>query len=183
MVTVACNDVGGDAVSTEERLRVREICSDDVDAIVALLNPIIETGRYTVLDTPLTVEAEREFIANFPERGVFHVAERRSDGKVVGVQTVEPYGRYTHAFDHVGEIGTFVDLAERHKGIGKRLAEVTLEVARQKGYEKLFTSVRADNEEALQFYLSLGFCVVGRAQKQAKIGGQYIDEIFIEKLS
>ena len=165
----------------EERPHVREVCLDDVDAIVALLNPIIETGLYTALDTPLTVEAERAFIANFPERGVFHVAERRSDGKIVGVQSVEPYGRYTRAFDHVGEIGTFVDLAERHKGIGKRLAEATLEAARQKGYEKLFTSVRADNEEALKFYLSLGFYVVGRAQKQAKIADRYIDEVLIER--
>jgi L-amino acid N-acyltransferase YncA len=176
MVTVACNDVGGDAVFAKEHLHVREVCLDDVDAIVALLNPIIETGCYTVLDTPVTVESEREFIAHFPARGIFHVAERRSDGKVVGVQTVEPYRGYTHAFDHVGEIGTFVDLAERHKGIGRRLADVAFEAARRKGYEKLYTVVRADNEQALGFYLSLSFCVVDKAKKQAKIGNRSIDE-------
>lgn len=168
-------------VAREQLYVVREACLDDAEAIVTLLNPIIETGLYTVLDTLLTVEAEREFIANFPERGVFHVAERRSDGKIVGMQTVEPYGRYLHAFDHVGEIGTFVDLAERYKGIGKHLVEATFEAARRKGYEKVYTAVRADNEDALKFYLSLGFCVVGRAKRQAKIADRYIDEVLIER--
>jgi hypothetical protein len=40
------------------------------------LNPIIEIGVYTAFDTPLTVDAELEYILNFPQRGVFHVAVR-----------------------------------------------------------------------------------------------------------
>lgn len=58
---------------------------------------------------------------------------------------------------------------------------MTFEAARQKSCERLFTSVRADNEQALKFYLLLGFCVVGRAEKQAKIADRYIDEILIER--
>ena len=45
----------------------------------------------------------------------------------------------------------------------------------------MFTFVRADNLEALQFYLKLGFRVVGTAQRQARIGSNYVDEIIIEK--
>ena len=50
-----------------------------------------------------------------------------------------------------------------------------------KGYEKIFTFVRADNPAALQTYLSQGFVVIGNAKRQAKVDGQYIDEILIEK--
>ena len=55
------------------------------------------------------------------------------------------------------------------------------ESARGKEYEKIFTFVRADNREALQFYLKLGFRVVGTAERQARIGGNYVDEVIIEK--
>jgi hypothetical protein len=41
--------------------------------------------------------------------------------------------------------------------------------------------VRADNPVALQFYLNLGFRVVGTAERQARIGSTYVDEVFIEK--
>jgi L-amino acid N-acyltransferase YncA len=144
-------------------------------------NPIIESGVYSALDTPFTVEAEREFIRNFPRRGVFQMAEDPRDHKAVGFQTLEPYATYTHAFDHVGVIATFVDLACRRRGVGGRLSNVTFESARNKGYQKLFTFVRADNPDALQFYLKLGFRVVGTSQRQARIGGSYVDEIIIEK--
>jgi RimJ/RimL family protein N-acetyltransferase len=48
------------------------------------------------------------------------------------------------------------------------------------GYEKFCSYVRADNPGALAFYLRLGFRIIGTAQRQAKIGSSYIDEILIE---
>jgi ribosomal protein S18 acetylase RimI-like enzyme len=167
----------------EERmpLLVREVRPDDAEAILSILNPIIESGAYSALDTPLTVEAEQEFIHSFPQRGVFHVAEQSREPSVVGFQTVEPFATYTRAFDHVGVVATFVEMACRGRGVGRRLAEATFELARRKGYEKLFTFVRADNPNALGFYSRLGFRVVGTAESQARIGGKYVDEVIIEK--
>ena len=162
-------------------LLIRDVRLDDAVAIADILNPIIESGAYSALDTPFTVEDEEEFIRNFPRRGAFHVAEDSHDHRAVGFQNLEPYASYTHAFDHVGVIATYVDLDCRRRGVGGRLSEVTFESARGKGYDKLFTFVRADNPAALQFYLKLGFQVVGTAQRQARIGSKYVDEIFIEK--
>ena len=160
---------------------IREACPDDAEAVVGILNPIIEAGEYTVLDGPLSVEEERRFISSFPSRGIFHVAQSRSDGRVVGLQTMEPFATYTHAFDHVGIIATYVDVGGRRQGVGKRLFEATFEKARQKGYEKIFTYVRGDNPAALMAYMKCGFRIVGTAAKHARIGGRYVDEIIIEK--
>jgi L-amino acid N-acyltransferase YncA len=162
-------------------LLVREAQPDDAEAIVGIFNPIIDAGIYSVFDTPFTVEAEREYLLNFPRAGIFHVAERRQDRKVVGFQSMEPFATYTHAFDHVGVLGTFVDLACRRQGIAAYLFEATFEAARRKGYEKIFTFVREDNSPALSTYLKQGFQIVGRAKRQAKIKGKYVDEIIIEK--
>ena len=162
-------------------LFVREVRPDDAEAIIGIINPIIEAGVYTVFDVPFTVEAEREYILNFPQRGVFHVAVRSQDRQVVGFQSMEPFALYTHAFDHVGVIGTYVDLSHRRQGIAQSLFASTFEAARRKGYEKIFTFVRADNPAALATYLNRGFQIVGTARGQAKCDGKYVDEIIIEK--
>jgi L-amino acid N-acyltransferase YncA len=163
-------------------LLVRSVQPEDAEGIVGVLNPIILDGRFTVFDTPLTVQAEAEYISGFPQRGVFMVAVRQPCGTIVGFQSMEPFADYTHAFDHVGVLGTYVDLSLRRQGIATRLFEATFAEARQKGYEKIFTFVRSDNPAALQTYLSQGFRIVGTAQQQAKLKGRYIDEVIIEKI-
>jgi L-amino acid N-acyltransferase YncA len=162
-------------------IRVREVRLDDAEAIVRILNPIIEAGRYTILDTPVTAEAEKRYIAELPERALFHVAEAHNDDGIVGFQTMEPFAGYTRACDHVGVIATFVDLACRRQGIGTRLFAATLAAARRRDYEKIFTFVRADNPAALAAYTKCGFQIIGTAARHARIGGRYVDEIMIEK--
>lgn len=149
--------------------------------MVAILNPIIAARIYTALDSQLTVDQQREFIRSFPPRGIFLVAVDPGSNRVVGLQDVSPFGDFTTAFDHVGVIGTFVDLGRRREGIATRLFAATFDTARRKGYEKFFTYVRADNAAALQTYLAQGFRVVGRAERHAKIEGRYIDEVLIER--
>ncbi|HLG57955.1 MAG TPA: GNAT family N-acetyltransferase [Vicinamibacterales bacterium] len=162
-------------------LSVRDAEPADAEALVGILNPIIDARIYTAFDTPFTVDAERAYIVNLPPRGIWKVAVRDQDRRVVGFQIMEPYASYTGAFDHVGTLGTYVDLDVRRQGVATRLFAATFEAATQKGYEKAFTFVRADNPAALQAYLDHGFVVVGNAKRQARIDGRYIDEILIEK--
>jgi L-amino acid N-acyltransferase YncA len=161
---------------------IRNVRIEDAEEILAILNPIIAARCYTAMDTPFTAEVEREFIRTFPSEGIFLIAIDTASGRIVGFQNVSPFGSFTHAFDHVGVIGTYVDLASRRKGIATRLFAATFDAARRKGYEKFFTYVRADNQAALQTYVTQGFRVVGTAARHAKVDGRYIDEIVIEKL-
>ena len=163
------------------QLQIRPVQVDDAEAIAFILNSIIRAAKYTVLDTPFTVEDERRYIANFSQRGVFNVAVEKDSGRLVGFQSIEPFATYTRAFAHVGAIGTFVDLEMRRRGIGTRLSNVTFDGARSQGYEKIFTYVRADNVASLAFHLRLGFRIVGTAQRQARVKGKYVDEIIIER--
>ncbi|OFW58911.1 MAG: histone acetyltransferase [Actinobacteria bacterium RBG_16_64_13] len=166
-------------------LTTRKAEPADAAALCRILNPIIATGLYTVLDEPFSIDAERRYIESFPERRVFRVAvlpvAGSGEGRIVGMQSIEPFASYTAVFDHVGVLGTYVDLAERRRGIGMRLAEDVFTDARAAGYEKLFTYVRADNPGALAFHSRLGFRVVGVAGAQAKIGDRYVDEVIVEK--
>ena len=149
--------------------------------MVAIFNPIIEAGVYSAFDTPFTVEEERRYISSLPERAIFLVAERATEGRLVGFQSMEPFATWTQAFGHVGVIGTYVALDCRRQGIADRLFQGTFEAARAKGYEKLFTYIRADNAAALAAYSRQGFRVVGTAERQAKVAGRYVDEVIVER--
>ncbi len=163
-------------------LSTRPARIDDAEAIVGILNPIIDAGTFTVFDAPFTVEAERDYLAAFPARGVFQVAVRQSDSRVVGFQSMEPFAAYTRAFDHVGVLGTYVAADSRRLGVATRLFDATFAAALAKGYQKIFTYVRADNDAALRTYLRQGFRIVGTAERHARLGERYIDEIVIEKM-
>ena len=163
-------------------IEIRDAREDDAEAVASILNSIIALGRYTALVTPVTTEEEGRFIRSFPERGIFHVAVDGSINEVVGFQDVSPFADYTHAFDHVGVIGTYVALHRHRQGIAAKLFAATFETALRKGYEKIFSYVRADNQAGLRAYLGQGFRIVGTAERHAKIDGRYIDEIVIERL-
>lgn len=163
-------------------ISIRNAIPEDAEAVVHILNAIIETGLYTAFDTPLTVEQERAYILNFPARGIFHVATCEPDARILGFQSMEPFAMYTRAFDHVGVLGTYIDLSYRRKGVSSLLFDATFTAAREKGYEKIFTYVREDNPAALAAYLKQGFRIVGIAEKHARINGVFVNEIIIEKI-
>jgi L-amino acid N-acyltransferase YncA len=160
---------------------VRDAELNDAERIAAILNATIATGLYTSFDTPFSVDAERDYIRRFPSSGIFHVAVRRSDGEVVGFQSLERSTPYTHACDHVGQMGTFVDLGLRGQGIGSQLFVATLAAAPRKLYEKAWAFIRADNAPALDIYKKHGFHVVGIAERHVKRGDQYFDDIIVER--
>jgi L-amino acid N-acyltransferase YncA len=166
----------GEVVAVD--LIIREATVEDAAAVLAVLNPII-TAEPVAFDAPLTEADERAYIAGFPERGVFHVA--LLEGELVGFQSLEPFATYSRLFDHVGVLGTYVTAAQRRRGIDARLFGATYDAARAKGYEKLFTSVRADNPPALAAYEAQGFRVVGRAERHLRTGDQYVDEVVVER--
>src|SRR5262245_41241238 len=103
------------------KLLIRAATPDDAGGIVAVFNPIIQARGFTLFDTPFTVEAERSYIEGLTPRDICHVAVRVADGAVVGFQSMSPFATYTHAFDHVGVIGTYVELGSRRQGIATSL--------------------------------------------------------------
>jgi L-amino acid N-acyltransferase YncA len=158
---------------------IRPAVVGDASGIVNVVNPIIEAGAYTAFDTPFSVEGEQRYIETLPPRGIFHVAV--SGETIVGFQSMEPFATYTHAFDHVGVMGTYVDLSCRRTGIGSALFEATLEEARRKEYEKLFTYILVHNVAALRAYTKHGFSIVGTARRHARIRNAYMDMLVVER--
>ncbi len=162
-------------------LSIRRATPDDAEAVAGLLNPIIDARIYTALDTPKTVGEMRSWIAEFGPRAFACLAHRAHGGLLVGFQTLDPLAPHTYSHDHVATMGTYVALGHHRQGIAARMFAATYESALALGYEKIFTFIRADNTAGLRAYAGQGFAEVGRAPRQTKIDGHYIDEVIVEK--
>lgn len=159
---------------------IREAREDDAPSMVELLNAIVDAGRYTIMEGPITLDDQLAYIRLFPARGVFNVAVA-SDGRVLGMQSIERTSE-TKALWHVGEISTFVALDMRGKGIGRSLTEAASGAAKEQGFTKVMASIRADNPGAIAFYQGQGFRIIGTAKRHAFVEGRYVDEVMGERL-
>jgi L-amino acid N-acyltransferase YncA len=161
-------------------ISIRHVQETDAASIVALLNPIIEAGIYTAMPEPFTTADQLDFIRNFPERGIYHIAFGSDSLKALGIQDVMPFSS-SDVFRHVGEISTFVALDSHRHGVGQSLCQATFKAAKEMGYLKLRATVRGDNPYALAFYQSQGFELIGIAKAHAFLHRKYIDEVLLEK--
>ena len=158
-------------------ITIRKAGMDDAEAISNIINSVVDEKKYTSL-RKFSAEEEKEYINSLTDRESIFIAIK--DRKVVGFQDISLFAKWSESMNHVGNILTLILKDFRNQGIGKLLAEKTLEFARQNGYEKISTYIMEDNVGALNYYKSLGFNPVGKWSKQVKIDGKYQDEIVVE---
>ncbi len=163
-------------------MHIRSVELRDAAATASLLNAIIATGTETSMFEPLSVADQQHYIASFPERGVFLVAELEPGGPLIGMQSIEPHGAATHTNGHIAEISTFVAAAHRGTGVGAALMRRLSDEARSRGFRKLVATMRADNDAARRYYVASGFRVVGLLENHTRYRELFIDQVLAERL-
>jgi ribosomal protein S18 acetylase RimI-like enzyme len=160
-------------------LRVRRAVPEDAPEIVAVMTEVVDARVHSAIDRAWTVEQERTYLEAVGAREAVHVA---LDGahRVVGLQILERWSTALDSMAHVGQVGTFVLLPWRGRGVGRVLWHATATFAREAGYAKLLVQVRGTNAHAQSFYRRLGFAECGRLSRQVIIDGRYDDEILME---
>lgn len=159
-------------------ITIRRATPGDAEAISAVWEIVCAERVHTAINRPFTPQQEQEYIAALSDREAVFLAE--TEGQVIGFQSLDLWAKFTDSFDHVGSMGTIILPEWRREGVGRRLAQHTLEFACANGYEKIVIYVRAGNGGAQAFYRGLGFVPKGVLARQVKIDGQYEDEVFME---
>jgi ribosomal protein S18 acetylase RimI-like enzyme len=77
-------------------------------------------------------------------------------------------------------VGMYVRPDSRRAGVGRRLVEAIIEVARAR-VEIIQLAVVSDNHQARNLYASLGFVEYGLEKKSLKQDGRYYDEVLMAK--
>ena len=164
-------------------IAVRAARPDDAATICLIYNQGI-ADRIATLETELrTAEERRAWIAARGPRHPVIVAEALSSGAfaVVGWGSLNSYNP-RDAYRHVADFSVYVERDWRGKGVGRRLLERLIELARELGYHKMMLSAFPFNASGVALYERLGFTTVGICREMGLLDGKWVDTIVMEKL-
>ncbi|WP_434740795.1 GNAT family N-acetyltransferase [Micromonospora sp. SH-82] len=139
-------------------MRFRAATVDDWPSIWQFLREIVAAGETYTYPRDVTEEtARRIWLVDPPGRVVVAV----DDGVVVGSAKLNP--NQLGPGSHIAGASFMVAPHAAGRGVGRRLGEHVLGLARADGYRAMqFNAVVSTNTRAVALWRSLGFTVVGR---------------------
>jgi L-amino acid N-acyltransferase YncA len=161
-------------------LTIRGATTADREAICTIYNQGIE-DRIATLETELrTPEERRRWLATRGARHPVVVAENTS-GLVVGFGSLNVFNPRA-VYDHVADFSIYVERGWRGKGVGRRLLEQLIVLAREIGYHKMVLAALPFNSAGVALYKRFGFSAVGVYHEQGLLDGTWVDVLIMEKL-
>jgi L-amino acid N-acyltransferase YncA len=103
-------------------------------------------------------------------------------GEVVGWAALSPTSS-RECYAGVVENSVYVAANARGRGVGRALMEALIAGADKVGLWTIETGIFPENEASLALHERLGFRVVGRRERIAKLDGVWRDTIFLERRS
>ncbi len=164
---------------------IRESTPADAEQMISHVQRLAEEPDVDTLIGPgefnLTVEEERQILAEYAaaDNAVFLVAE--ADGQIVGVLNCR--GGKRRAVRHAVSLGISVAREWRGRGVGKALMARVVEWAKGTGIVKrIELNTFARNQRAIHLYEQFGFQVEGRRRRAVRKSGEYQDELVMALL-
>jgi L-amino acid N-acyltransferase YncA len=162
-----------------DSIAIRPARAGDAEAICDIYNQGIE-DRIATLETRLrSAEEQGEWLQSRDQRHPVLVAQR--DGSVVGWGSLNVFNPRA-AYDHVTEFSVYVARSSRGTGVGGKLLENLVEVARAIGYHKMVLAAFDWNLSGIALYTRMGFRHVGIYREQGWLDGRWVDTVVMEKL-
>jgi len=133
-----------------DKLEIRLLTADDLDAIVEIDTKVLGESRRDYWVTKIIKQAE----TRPPDASL--VAEL--DGKVIGFILGEVSGWEFKVPNNIGWIDTIgIDPDYQNRGIAKVLANALIENLKRYGVDTIYTLVNWNDWDLLQFFHAMGF--------------------------
>ncbi len=136
-------------------MAIRLAAESDLEAIVAIYNEAIATGRATADTQPLSIASRSAwFHEHTPDRWPLWVHE--NDGAVAGWLSLHPFSQRS-AYAITAEVSVYVFATHQQRGVGRALLVEAIRRAPALGLRTLVGLVFAHNEVSLRFFGQHGF--------------------------
>ncbi len=156
---------------------VREAVLQDVQIITEIHNQGI-IDRDSVLDiTPHPLRERLAWFKNLSAREAVLVAETK--GTVIGFCALQPFSP-EEMYDHIGVATIWIEKEFRGRGIGHKLSQKMVPIAREKGYRKFMLFAYSFNRDKMGFYKDVGYEEIGILKQHAKIRDEFVDVLVME---
>jgi phosphinothricin acetyltransferase len=160
-------------------LQTRAAREADAARIAEIYNQGI-AGRGATFETvPRTTHDILDTLRAGAGRFPFLVAEQA--GRVVGWASVSSY-RPRECYRGIGEFSIYIADECRGQGVGKQLLPALIEAAEAAGFWKLLSRVFTFNTGSRRLCAACGFREVGVYEKHAKLDGEWLDVVIVERM-
>lgn len=141
-------------------MNIRLATVADWPSLWSIIREVIKTGdTYTLAPDSSEADARKYWIHDVLETWV-----GEEDGEIVGTYVLRANQRGLGS--HVSNVGYMVRPGCRGRGIGWKLGEHSLEIARKRGFEAMqFNAVVSTNTRAVELWKRLGFSIIGTVPK------------------
>lgn len=157
-------------------LQTRAAVPADAEAIARIYNEGIQ-DRVATFETRFRSATDVQ--AWFD--GVHPVVVAEDGGRVLAFASTSTY-RPRDCYAGIAEFSVYVAREARGRGAGRVAMEALIEAAERAGYWKLVSRVFPHNTASLRLLSSVGFREVGRYEKHAKLDGEWLDVVIVERL-
>jgi ribosomal protein S18 acetylase RimI-like enzyme len=153
---------------------IRPATQSDFDDLVEVMREVTQEGAYLTAESVVELLDDEEVVLRNDKREfrMFFVAT--VDDEVVG--WVHLRSPNFAKLRHTAELTMGVEAAYRGHGIGSRLMEHGLEWAESNGYEKVYQSIPATNQDAVRFLERHHWETEAIRKAHYKIDGEYVAE-------
>ena len=155
---------------------------DDVPLLTQYVNTISDEDTFVTLSGEHYTEEEEQKVV---EEWIMKMSK---NDKVVLVGfdgptlvAIADIDRLARRSKHVGHLGISIAKDYRDEGIGTKLMETLVELARKMGLQMIELVAYLPNTQAIHVYTKVGFKEVGRIPKKALFHGELIDEVIMLK--
>jgi RimJ/RimL family protein N-acetyltransferase len=153
-------------------IEIRPTRASDAASFCEAVNAVAAERAFLATVDGFSPAQTRAFVDEIISASLPQVMAVMND-QVVGFCDILP--NPSKGFTHVGRLGMGVRAEWRRQGIGRRLLDACLSLARDAGIEKVELEVFTDNVGATRLYQSLGFIEEGVRIRGRKLDGRYQD--------
>jgi len=160
-------------------LAIRLARIEDAEAVRAIYNLEVTTTTVTFDLVPRSLDEQRAWLA--AHAGAHPAVVATVGGEVVGFGSLSPY-RDRPAYATTVEDSVYVHRDWRGKGLGRRLLEELVRLARDHGFHTAVARIVGDHEASIGLHRACGFTLVGTEREVGRKFGRWLDVIVMERL-
>ena len=141
-------------------MKIRKATETDIDQVWEIFSKVIETGDTYVFNpnTPKK-DLKKHWFADYMETYVIE-----ENGQILGTYIIKP--NQIDLGNHIANCSYMVNPNSHGKGIGKKLCEHSLEIAKENQFIGIqFNIVVSTNKGAVELWKKYGFEIIGTTPK------------------
>ncbi len=158
---------------------IRPFEDADIAGLTAIYNHVVETSTAIFMDAPVTQANRAEWISARRDQG-YPVLVAIDDKGVAGFASFGDFRSFP-GYRFTVEHSVHVRDDARGRGIGQRLMEALIPLARAKGKHILIAGIDADNEGSIRFHQKLGFDETARMPEVGFKFGRRLNLVFMQR--